>query len=921
MYSQQDPKSALSKSKSSDHKFQQQLRYLFLHAPAAIALLEGPEHIYTFANPLYRKIFNRSEDELIGKTLREVFPEVEGQGIYELFDQAYHSARSFTASEFPASFRDGDSVKIGYYNFVIQPIQNEEGKVTDLMVHVYEVTNQVEAKKKLEESESKYRGLFTSMDQGFCVIEMIFDDSGKPVDYRFLEVNPVFESQTGLKDASGKTARELVPSLEERWYQLYGDVASTGNSVRFTEGSETMGRWFDVNAFRLGGDGSKTVAILFSDITKKKQDEKQLLQSEQYFRQLTDTVPAIIWITRPDGYCTYLNKNWYDFTGQSEGEAEGFGWLNATHPDDSEEAGRQFMNATHARQPYYMLYRLRHKTGEYRWAIDSGQPKFGADGSFEGMIGTVIDVHEQKLAADKISESEKRFRSMADASPVMIWTLDEKGNSTYYNTRAREFTGDTEEELANGKTWQLAIHPDDIGYASGVVTDAVTKRIPYEMECRMKRADGEWRSLLNQGIPRFGEKGEYFGFVGSSVDITERKASQQALETALEQMRLSKEAAELGTFDMDLEKGTMHWDDRCRLLFGISHRNAVTYERDFAGGLHPDDRDRVLRLIDRLFVKSISNGDYDVEYRTIGAEDGIVRWVRAKGKVYFNEQEKPVRFIGSVLDITDKVMAVQQIEALVEKRTKELAQANEALQKINKDLQRSNQNLEEFAHVASHDLKEPVRKIQIFTNQLKEKLNPYLGDAERRSFSRIESSAERMGSLIEDLLLYSQISQGPREPESVDLNDNVQRVLEDLELIIEEKQALVECLHLPKVRGQRGQLQQLFHNLISNSLKYSKEDAPPHIIVFADKIRENGNAYHVISVKDNGIGFDEVYAEKIFQIFTRLHSQTDYTGTGVGLSIVKRVVENHNGFVRVNSMPGKGSIFQIFLPIEPENSN
>jgi light-regulated signal transduction histidine kinase (bacteriophytochrome) len=320
-------------------------------------------------------------------------------------------------------------------------------------------------------------------------------------------------------------------------------------------------------------------------------------------------------------------------------------------------------------------------------------------------------------------------------------------------------------------------------------------------------------------------------------------------------------------------------------------------------------------VIDNLFVKSISNGDYDVEYRTVGAEDGVIRWVRAKGKVYFNENDQPVRFIGSVLDITEKVTALQKIEALVEERTKELASANETLQKINKELQRSNQNLEEFAHAASHDLKEPVRKIHFFTHQLKEKLSVYLRDEEIRSFNRIESATDRMRNLIDDLLLYSHVSQRPHETESIDLAQKVQNVLEDLELDIEEKKAQINIEKLPIVNGYRRQLQQLFQNLISNSLKYSKKDVPPRIDITASNIIENQKPYHLIAVKDNGIGFAPEYAEKIFQMFTRLHGKAEYSGTGVGLSIVKKVVENHNGYIRVKSKPGEGSTFEIYLPV------
>lgn len=267
-------------------------------------------------------------------------------------------------------------------------------------------------------------------------------------------------------------------------------------------------------------------------------------------------------------------------------------------------------------------------------------------------------------------------------------------------------------------------------------------------------------------------------------------------------------------------------------------------------------------------------------------------------------------------DVTEQVMSRHQIEKVVAQRTKELAAANETLQEINKELQRSNAHLEEFAHAASHDLKEPVRKIQVFTSHLKSHLAERLNDIEVRVLSRIENSTQRMGTLIDDLLVYSHVSHRPHEKQTVDLNEKLQRVLEDLELDIEEKKAIVHVAKLPVIKGYERQLQQLFQNLVSNSLKYSKEDVPPEINISAETDIADDKLYHVIKVADNGIGFEMEYDEKIFQMFSRLHGKHEYSGTGVGLAIVKKVIENHAGLIHVESVPGEGSVFSIYLPAQ-----
>lgn len=172
-----------------------------------------------------------------------------------------------------------------------------------------------------------------------------------------------------------------------------------------------------------------------------------------------------------------------------------------------------------------------------------------------------------------------------------------------------------------------------------------------------------------------------------------------------------------------------------------------------------------------------------------------------------------------------------------------------------------------------------------------------------------------MGNLIDDLLLYSHVSQRPHEMEDVDLSEKVKRVIDDLELDINQKGAMIHVSDLPTVKGHQRQLQQLFQNLLSNAIKYSTPGVQPLIEIAATLVQENNTAYHLITVKDNGIGFSEEYSLKIFQMFTRLHGKNEYSGTGVGLSIVKKVVENHNGFIRVESVPGKGSVFKIYLPV------
>ncbi|MBD0286088.1 MAG: PAS domain-containing protein [Flavisolibacter sp.] len=260
----------------------------------------------------------------------------------------------------------------------------------------------------------------------------------------------------------------------------------------------------------------------------------------------------------------------------------------------------------------------------------------------------------------------------------------------------------------------------------------------------------------------------------------------------------------------------------------------------------------------------------------------------------------------------------------------DVTQAKEAQlhqQQLLEDLKRSNANLEEFAHAASHDLKEPVRKVYFFSEQLKSKLGHRLDAEEIRLIERIQAATDRMRLLIEDLLEYSHVSHRPQHVEEIDLNDKMKIVLMDLEVPIMEKNASISVGQLPKIKGYRRQLQQLFQNLISNALKYSKTDVEPVIQVTSQEVtgqnlnnmlpeNEVNKKFHFIEVKDNGIGFDQSAAQRIFNMFQRLHGKDEYSGTGIGLAIVKKVVENHQGYIWAEGREGEGATFKLLLPAE-----
>lgn len=270
-------------------------------------------------------------------------------------------------------------------------------------------------------------------------------------------------------------------------------------------------------------------------------------------------------------------------------------------------------------------------------------------------------------------------------------------------------------------------------------------------------------------------------------------------------------------------------------------------------------------------------------------------------------------------EVTGLIISMVDIHAqkLIEetlKDNKELRQAQENLKTSNEELSRKNKELEQFAYIASHDLQEPLRKIRNFTSLAERYLTPE--EKEKLYFDKINASAERMSRLISDVLNYSKLSSAENKFSEVDLNVLLEDVVNDFEFLIEEKQAVITIDTLPAIKGIPVQLSQLFYNLISNSLKFVK-DRPEIKIAYeflADGTTEQAGSFHKISVTDNGIGIDDKYLSKIFTIFKRLHHQSEYEGTGIGLALCEKIVNNHEGNIHISSIPNSGTTIDIFLP-------
>ncbi len=384
---------------------------------------------------------------------------------------------------------------------------------------------------RLALDSSIYRELFHASTQGFCVFEILLDERGAPRDYRFLEVNHTFEQLTGLQSPVGKTALELVPNLEPHWVETYGRVALTGVSAHFVQGSQAMGRWFEVHASRIGPPERLLVALAFNDITAQRrleeeqvQTEKALRATEQRFRLFADTAPAMLWVTEADGSCSYLSRGWYDYTGQTEANGLGYGWLEAVHPDDRESARRKFIDANAQRAPFELEHRLRRADGTYRWVIDAGRPRFDVDGAFDGYVGSVIDIHDRKLA-------EERLELAVNSGEIGLWSSDLPLDVLVWNRQVKEHFGLPPDAVVTRDVFYERLHPDDRASARAAIEASLENHMPYDAQYRTIGLDGRTRWIRAVGRVHY-EGATPVRFDGATVDVTKLVALQRASEAA-----------------------------------------------------------------------------------------------------------------------------------------------------------------------------------------------------------------------------------------------------------------------------------------------------------------------------------------------------------------------------------------------------
>lgn len=901
--------SARKKIEESEKRFRNTVK----QAPVGICILQGPEFIVQLANHAYLQMIDKEESEFVGHRLFDILPEVR-EKVKPLLAKVYTTGEPLYGMEFPVSLNKYGKERQAFFNFVYHALREDNGKISGIIVVANEVTELVEAKHSLVESEKQFRHLVMHSPIPMAILR------GKDLKIE-MSNNAMLKNiwRKEKENVIGKKVLDVFPELNEQKYaELLKKVYSTGKlhkeneSHAYVQGDDGILKefYFDFEyspLFELEGEISG-IMVTANDVTEKVEARKKLEESEKRFRKVADSVPVLIWMSGTDKVCHFFNKAWLNFTGKTMEQEYGNGWIEGVHPDDLEKCLDTYTTSFDKQEEFYMEYRLRRHDGEYRWISDNGVPRFTTDGVFEGYIGACMDIHENIVYQKKVEDAEARTRLATEATDLATWELDLNTRHIIYSPRLVEILGHSKSKILSHQEMRNQLHPDDTSILEAAFEKAIETGI-YNYEVRIIKPDSDVSWVRTQGKMFFDEKNKPRKLLGTLRDITEEKARRQELFESEQKFRLLADSMPQHIWTAD-PNGNFNYYNQS--VFDYTGLNMEEINKDgWMRVLHPNDREESIKV----WNNSIKTGtDFLFEHR-FRRHDGEYHWQLSRAIPQKDSEGNIQMWVGTSTNIQEQKTFASQLEKKVKERTGELA-------KKNKELEKMNVELESFAYVSSHDLQEPLRKIQIFALRILEKEYENLSPVGKDYFERMRTAAERMQTLIEDLLTYSRTNTMDRVFIKTDTEEIISEVINELKEIIFEKKVTIEVGNMHKIPVIPFQFRQLLLNLLTNSIKFSEAGNKPHIKINSEIIRgskvpflPSNKTYCHLSVSDNGIGFDPKYKDQIFEVFQRLHGRENYKGTGIGLAIVKKIIENHDGFITATSKVSQGATFDIYLPV------
>lgn len=627
---------------------------------------------------------------------------------------------------------------------------------------------------------------------------------------------------------------------------------------------------------------------------------------------LIDSIPALVASIDCNMTLRFCNKpfrQWFNIAGDVSGK-----FFPAITGKDFFYQVQRHLGTVLFGEPAHFQISI-NNAGRIQYLDATLSPEFDNENKVKGFIFHSSDVTEK-------NKTERALKDYFENASIGLHWVDAKGVVIWANPAELKMLGYAPHEYIGHHISEFHASRQGI---EDILTRLTNKEQIKNYEASLICKDGRIKHVsINSSVMWEGEK-----FIHTrcfTVDITQERHALRAIEESEQRFRMIAQLAPLVIWTTDKSGAcnflSVKWQEQTgkEITEGLG-----TGWIDF---IHPEDRDKIRLSWNQSFLKRLP---FEAKARLINKNNQYTICLISTTPRY-DTQNVFLGYVGIMQDIALHEDIKSSLEQMVVDRMEDIRKQHASLKRAEKDLleknqqlEASNRQLESFAHVASHDLQEPLRKISTFSGRLFELEGERFSEKGRQFYERIRETSNRMQRLIHDLLTYSKLSVKEDLEQEIDLNELFTEVISELEVKITDKGAMIQKSGLPKVYGIRFQFFQLFLNLVNNSLKFAKDHEPPVITIQYNiaaansfsKLSSKEGQYHHISISDNGIGFDPSATEKIFEVFQRLNGRSQYEGSGIGLAICRRIIENHGGYIYAEGKPNEGATFHILLPVTP----
>jgi PAS domain S-box-containing protein len=879
-------------------------------------------------NPGAERLFGYSASEAVGKPMRMLLPRELANEEDDILARIGRGAR-VEHFETVRVRKDGRRIDV---SVTISPIKDSLGQIVGASNIARDITERRRSEVALQESlVTRERVLKELADQKFALdqhaIVAITDVQGTItyVNDKFCAI-----SKYSREELIGQNHRILNSGQhpKEFFQQMYRSIANgkVWHDEIKNRAKDGSLYWVDTTVVPFAGKDGKPrqyVAIR-ADITERKLVEEALKESfatsERALKELADQKfaldqHAIVAVTDVQGTITYVNQKFCAISKYSKEELIGQNHriLNSGH--HSKEFFQNMFHTVAKGKVWHDEIKNRAKDGSLYWVDTTIVPFLGAEGKPRQYVAIRADITERKLAEKALRESEERFQAMANGIQQLAWMAEPDGSVFWYNQRWYEYTGTTFEQM-QGSARESVHDPDVLPKVLSGWKKAIAASEPFDMEFPLRGVDGRFRMFLTRVMPVRNTEGRVVRWFGTNTDISERKQaeeklaeqtvelarSQKALESQTLMLRSVLDSMAEGLVAVDENGKFVIWNPVAKKILGLGAADLPSQEWTGYYGLYMADMVTPFPADQIPLVRAIRGEASITQMFVRNPELGDGNWIEVTAGPLRDKQGVVRGGVAAFRDVTQRKAAEREIREL----NNEL---EERVIRRTAQLEAANQELEAFTYSVSHDLRAPLRHIAGFSKMLAEESEGSLKPDAQHYLQKIQDATRRMGTLVDDLLNLARIGRHELRVQVTGLDSIVRDVITDLAPDLEGRKVEWKIGKLPYVEGDPALLKVVFQNLLSNAVKYTRTRANAMIEVSVDQIAGE----QVVCVRDNGVGFNMNYADKLFGVFQRLHRAEDFEGTGVGLATTQRIVQKHGGRIWAEAELDKGAVFYVSL--------